>query len=147
MDPRAWTVVVLMICSGAMAACSSNRRSQLPVAVVRAAVPAVAPNPFDDTPNAFVVAGPHFTPGETAIVRICVSTDGVISSANLIGSSGDKRFDDLALVWARQVRLASRPQGVGTQSEPAKDTCGAVRVEIRGVTLPEGLSGSDSSLG
>jgi TonB family protein len=99
-------------------------------------------SPFDDTPSTFVVAGPHFAPGETAIVRICVAADGVISSANVIGSSGDKRFDDLALGWARQVRLASRPQ-----SDNAKEVCGAVRVEIRRVQFPRGISGSDSSLG
>jgi TonB family protein len=99
-------------------------------------------NPFDDTPSTFVVAGPHFAPGETAIVRICVSTDGAISSANVIGSSGDKRFDDLALLWARQVRLSSRPQ-----ANNAKELCGAVRVEIRGLPLPRGISGADSSLG
>ena len=138
MDPRAWAVIVLTLCTGAMSAmsaCSWNQRPQLPVAVA----PAVDPNPFDDTPNSFVVAGPHFAPGETAIVRICVSIDGVISSANIIGSSGDKRFDDFALVWARQVRLASRAH--------TAEACGAVRVEIRGVALPRGFSGADSSLG
>jgi hypothetical protein len=141
-DPRAWIVIVLTLC-GATAACRPNQRPQLPVAVV----PAVDPNPFDDTPSSFVVAGPHFAPGETAIVRICVSTDGVIASANLIGSSGDKRFDDFALVWARQVRLASRAQSAANQNDPGKQNCGPVRVEIRGVPLPQGLSGSDSSLG
>jgi len=126
-----------------MDACRTSQRPQVPVAVA----PAVDRNPFDDTPNSFVVAGPHFSPGETAIVRICVSPDGIIASANLIGSSGDKRFDDFALVWARQVRLASRTQSAVTPGDPAKQNCGAVRVEIRGVTLPRGLSGSDSSLG
>jgi TonB family protein len=94
-----------------------------------------------------VVAGPRFAPGESAIVRICVSGDGVIASANVIGSSGDKRFDDFALIWARQVRLASRPQSADTENDPTKQNCGAVRVEIRGVSLPQGLSESDSSLG
>jgi hypothetical protein len=137
-------MIVLALCC-AMAACSTNRRAQL--TVTGPAPSAVEPNPFDETPNAFVVAGPHFTPGETAIVRICVSTEGVISSADLIGSSGDKRFDDLALVWARQVKLASRTQTAATQTDLAKESCGAVRVEIRGVGLPRGLSGGDSSLG
>jgi hypothetical protein len=145
-DARAWTVIALTLC-GAMPACSINRRPQMPVVVTPAPAPQAALNPFDETPNAFVVAGPHFTPGETAIVRICVSTEGVISSANLIGSSGDKRFDDLALVWARQVKLASRDQSTATQTDLAKETCGAVRVEIRGVGLPRGLAGADSSLG
>ena len=142
MEPRAWTLLVLTLC-GALNACRTDQRPQHPIAVA----PAVNPSPFDDTPNSFVVAGPRFAPGETAIVRICVSTDGVIASADLIGSSGDKRFDDFALVWARQVRLASRPQATDSQSDPARQNCGAVRVEIRGVTLPHGLSGSDSSLG
>ena len=147
MDPRAGaaatltlirSVVVLAMCTGAMGACSWTQRPQ-PTAAMR---PVVGLSPFDDTPNSFVVAGPHFAPGETAIVKICVSNDGVISSANVIGSSGDKRFDDFALVWARQVRLASRPQ-----SEQVREVCGAVRVEIRGVPLPRGLSGAESSLG
>jgi hypothetical protein len=38
--------------------------------------------------------------------------------------------------------LASRPQG-----DNAKEVCGAVRVEIRRVQFPQGISGSDSSLG
>jgi hypothetical protein len=141
-DPRAWAVLVLTLC-GAMVACRTNQPLRPPVV----AAPAVAPSPFDDTPNSFVVAGPRFAPGESAIVRICVSGDGVIASANVIGSSGDKRFDDFALIWARQVRLASRPQSADTDNDPAKQNCGAVRVEIRGVSLPQGLSESDSSLG
>jgi TonB family protein len=145
-DARVWTVIVLTLCS-AIVACRPNRPAQTRIAVSPALAAAAEPSPFDETPNSFVVAGPHFVSGETAIVRICVSTDGVISSANLIGSSGDKRFDDFAMVWARQVRLASRTQSAGTQTEPAKENCGAVRVEIREVGLPRGLSGADSSLG
>jgi TonB family protein len=132
------SVIVLTMSVSLMGACSWNPRP-----VSRAAArPVVDLNPFDAAPHSFVVAAPRFAPGETAIVRICVSTEGVISSANVIGSSGDRRFDEFALIWARQVRLASRPQ-----NDNAKELCGAVRVEVRGVPFPDALSGADNALG
>jgi hypothetical protein len=101
----------------------------------------VALPPFDDAPVSFVVAAPHFTPGEVTIVRVCLASDRSIASADVMASSGDRRFDDLALTWARQVRLRSAPgDGVRLQS------CGEVRVEIRIPAEPRVISGPDNSL-
>ena len=130
--------MVAAICIAALSACSWNRP---PPAVVAVAAPAEV-DPFDHTAVSFVVAGPHFMPGETAIVKVCVSPQGIISSAEVVLPSGDKRFDDFAVNWARQVRLANV-----TQSGEAKELCGPVRVEIKLSPLPRVLSGADSSLG
>lgn len=101
----------------------------------------VPPNPFDDASSSFLVNGARFPPGETAIVKVCVTPAGTIASADVVGSSGDKRFDDFAVNWARQVQLRSLPQGVQTDT-----VCGAVRVEIKAAPLPEGLPGRQSAL-
>jgi hypothetical protein len=139
-------VLVMALSIGALSACSGYRRGEPPAAVAAvSAVPARAepeePDPFDHTSTSFVVSGPRFTTGETAIVKVCVAPDGIIASADLLLPSGDKRFDDFALNWARQVKLANTPP-----SAPDKERCGAVRVEIRTSPGPRLLSGSDSSL-
>lgn len=103
--------------------------------------PPPAPNPFDDDSASFLINGGHFPAGETAIVKVCVTPQGTIASADVVGSSGDKRFDDSAVLWARQVRLRNHPQGVQMES-----VCGPVRVEIKPAPLPEGLSGRQSAL-
>jgi hypothetical protein len=98
--------------------------------------------PFDDAPNAFTIAGPRFSAGEAALVRVCVARDHTVSSTDLIGSSGDQRFDALALQWARQVRLRyAAPPGAYMRR------CGEVRVEIRTPEEPRAVSGVDVSLG
>ncbi len=101
----------------------------------------VPPNPFDDSSSSFLVNGARFPPGETAIVKVCVTAAGTIASADVVGSSGDKRFDDFAVTWARQVQLRTLPQGVQTDT-----VCGPVRVEIKAGPLPEGLPGRQSAL-
>ena len=132
------TVIAMMMCISALSACSGNRRPEPAAAVVKP----VEPDPFDHTATSFIVSGPHFAPGESAIVKVCVSPDGIISSADVVLPSGDKRFDDFAINWARQVKLANMPQ-----SANARELCGPVRVEIRVSPLPRVLSGGDSSLG
>jgi hypothetical protein len=97
--------------------------------------------PFDDSPVSFVVAGPRFTPGEVTIVKVCIAPDRSILSADVLASSGDRRFDDMALAWARQVRLRAAPLD-GSRVEP----CGEVRVEIRAPSEPRVISGADSAL-
>ncbi len=97
--------------------------------------------PFDDSPVSFVVAGPRFTPGEVTIVKVCIAPDRSILSADVLASSGDRRFDDMAVGWARQVRLRAAPLD-GSRVEP----CGEVRVEIRAPTEPRVISGADSAL-
>jgi len=142
-----------MVCFIALGAvilqgCAAPRRAP---AVVRAAAP---PDPFDDTSTSFTVQGARFAPGETTIVRVCVTAAGTIASADVIGSSGDKRFDDYALVWARQVRLRSAPEGSASAQQPApaltappaQSSCGPVRVEIRPAVMPGVLSEHSSGL-
>jgi hypothetical protein len=97
--------------------------------------------PFDDAPVSFVVAGPRFTPGVVTIVKVCVAPDHSILSADVLASSGDRRFDDMAVAWARQVRLRAAPQD-GSRVDP----CGEVRVEIRTPSEPRVISGADSAL-
>jgi TonB family protein len=116
-------------------------------ALLRPATPAGAPaeperpSPFDEDPASFLVTGGRFPAGETAIVKVCVTPEGLIGSAQIMSSSGDKRFDDYALLWARQVRLRSLPAG-----QTSEALCGPVRVEIRPAPVPEGLPGRQSAL-
>ena len=146
-----FTVLSAVILEG----CAAPRRAP---AVVRAAAP---PDPFDDTSTSFTVQGARFAPGETTIVRVCVTAAGTIASADVIGSSGDKRFDDYALVWARQVRLRSMPPDGRASAQspaspqsptpaltapPAQSSCGPVRVEIRPAAMPGVLSEHSSGL-
>ena len=134
----------------ALSGCIQPHRPE-PTAVMIAPAPP-EPDPFEHGSTSFMIRGPRFTPGESAIVKVCVSPSGVISSADLIGSSGDKRFDDFALVWARQVKLASPAAMLSPTADSAtpapKDVCGSVRVEIRAAPAPSGIGGGhDSGLG
>lgn len=67
----------------------------------------------------------HFSRGEQVVVRVCLHADHSIASSDILVSSGDRRFDELALDWARRVQLraASTP---GRTIAP----CGPVRVEL-----------------
>ncbi|HEX2789824.1 MAG TPA: hypothetical protein VHN17_05300 [Steroidobacteraceae bacterium] len=129
--------IVIAVCIAVVAGCESAR----PRAVAQRPVTKVAQPPFDDAPISFVVAAPRFTPGEVAIVKVCLAPDRSVLSAAVMESSGDRRFDDLAVTWARQVKLRSPPRD-GSPSRP----CGEVRVEIRTPTEPRMISGPDSSL-
>jgi len=130
--------LVFIACLMALGACDRLRR---PTALAAPMAPLPLPNPFDDASASFLVSGPRFTTGETTIVRVCVTPEGNIASADVIGSSGDKRFDDFALVYARQVRLRSLPDGLQTSA-----ICGPVRVEIRTAPVPEAMPGRQSAL-
>jgi len=85
----------------------------------------------------FTTRGPRFAPGLYATVRVCVAAQGQISSAEVVLSSGDKRFDDFVLGFARRVKV--RPQRVNGRPVAACDT---VRVEVNhGVSPATGGSG------
>ena len=127
------TAIVIAVCVATVAGCAPAAR---PGPAARVALP-----PFDDAPVSFVVAAPRFTPGEVTIVKVCVAPDHTILSADVMASSGDRRFDDLAVTWARQVRVRSAPP----DGSPLQ-TCGEVRVEIRTPTEPRVIAGPDSSL-
>lgn len=105
------------------------------------AVKPVPVAPFDGTPQSFVVRGKRFIPGELAIVRVCIDDDHSITSADVIESSGDRQFDEVAVQWARQVRMRTT-----TQDDGPVDRCGAVRVEIRLAPNQRQMGGPDSSL-
>jgi hypothetical protein len=132
---RMRTAIVIAVCVAAVAGCAAAARpARVP--------PAPAPQPpFDDAPVSFVVAGPRFTPGEVTIVKVCIAADHRVLSADIMASSGDRRFDDFALSWARQVRIRAAPAD-GAALQP----CGEVRVEIRKPSEPRVISGADSAL-
>jgi TonB family protein len=139
-----WFLCLAVLGAVMLDGCAAPRRPP-PVAMPRAE----PPDPFDDTSTSFTVQGARFAPGETAIVKVCVTSEGSIASADVVGSSGDKRFDDYALVWARQVRLRSVPQGAPSPSAtplPTQSQCGPVRVEIRPAAMPGVLSEHSSAL-
>jgi TonB family protein len=98
--------------------------------------------PMEVAPTAFSIRGPHFTPGEAAVVKVCVRANGVIASTAIVQSSGEKRFDDSAVQWA--LHAGYRPMRVG--GAPAY-SCDEVRVEMHQVTSPGAGMVSDSSLG
>jgi hypothetical protein len=127
------TALLIVICTVALGGCTFRPRPPPPRPV---ALPA-----FEDAPVSFVVAAPRFTPGEVTIVKVCVAPDRSILSVDVMASSGDRRFDELAVTWARQVRVRSAPaDGSPIQS------CGEVRVEIRRPSEPRVIAGPDSSL-
>jgi hypothetical protein len=127
------TAIVIAVGLATLAGCAPTARRAPPA---RIALP-----PFDDAPVSFVVEATRFTPGEVTIVKVCIAPDRSILSADVMASSGDRRFDDMAVNWARQVRLRSAPR----DGSPLQ-ACGEVRVEIRTPTEPRVISGSDSAL-
>jgi TonB family protein len=137
--PVVRTTLLVLACV-ALGACSWPRRLA-PVASTPPTAPAPVLNPFDESSASFMVSGARFPAGETAIVKVCVTPEGTISSAAVVGSSGDRRFDEFAVGWARQVRLRNMPQGLQTE-----EVCGPVRVEIKAAPLPEALPGRQSAL-
>jgi TonB family protein len=149
-----WVLYLAALGAVMLDGCAAPRRPP-PLAVQRAE----PPDPFDDSSTSFTVRGARFAPGETAIVKVCVTPEGSIASAAVVGSSGDKRFDDYALVWARQVRLRSVPpdvqqrvpqgapsRGVSPSSSASQPLCGPVRVEIQPAAMPGVLSEHSSAL-
>jgi len=127
--------IAIAMCVAAVAGCATTARP------VRVPPPSPPQPPFDDAPVSFVVAGPRFTPGEVTIVKVCIAADHRVLTADIMASSGDRRFDDMALSWARQVKIREAPAG-GARLQP----CGEVRVEIRKPSEPRVISGSDSAL-
>lgn len=99
-------------------------------------------SPFDDSPVIFTVAGLHFTRGERVIVTVCLGPNHSIASADIFESSGDSKFDQLAVSWARRIRLREAAQG----AQPVA-SCGAVRVEVRPAQEPRMFNVPADSLG
>jgi TonB family protein len=113
----------LLICVG-LAGCATGPRPAV-----------VEPVQIEDA--VFTTRGPMFAPGLYATVRVCVAAQGQISSANVVLSSGDQRFDNFVLGFARRVQV--RPQRINGHAVPA---CDIVRVEINhGIAPASGASG------
>jgi len=107
------------------------------------APPAAPPeplSPFDDAPVIFTIAGQHFTRGERVIVTVCLAPDHSIASSDIFEYSGDSKFDQLAVLWARRIRLRAAAQGEQLA------TCGAVRVEVRPASEPRVFESPGDSL-
>jgi hypothetical protein len=106
-----------------------------------AATPPPPVSPFLDAPVSFLIRG-HFTRGELVIVRVCLRLDHSIASSDVIESSGDRLFDQMALTWAQRVRQReSAPTGRPVAS------CGAVRVELHDATQPSVIGDPADQLG
>lgn len=90
----------------------------------------------------FLARVPPFAEGLVTTVRLCVAPAGGLSSAEVVVSSGDRRFDEFVIDYARRVQVT--PGHVNGRRQPG---CGNVRVEInRHRTTPVRGEGS-SSLG
>jgi TonB family protein len=101
----------------------------------------------------FFISGLRFGAAQAATVRLCVTPDGQVTHATLLESSGDDRFDQLALIWARRVRLRKGSEQLdhpapasATQGHAPNELCGPVRVELR-LGPKRGLSGPSESVG
>jgi TonB family protein len=102
--------------------------------------PVIDPVRIEDA--SFLTRGPAFAPGLYVTVRICVTPQGQIGSAAVVLSSGDKRFDDYVLGFARRVQV--QPQRVNGRPVAACDT---VRVEINHDLPPAPGVGVSSAVG
>lgn len=101
------------------------------VALVQTPPPPPPPlSPFADSAVSFFIHG-HFALGEQVVVRVCLHADHSIASSDILESSGDRRFDERALDWARRVQLR-------TQAAPGRAIarCGFVRVELNDTAAP-----------
>jgi TonB family protein len=104
--------------------------------------PATTKVPMQISPAVFSIRGPRFTPGEAAVVRVCVGANGVIASTAIVQSSGEKRFDESAVQWA--LHAGYRPMRV---SGAPMYSCDEVRVEMHQIASPGAGMGADSSYG
>jgi hypothetical protein len=99
--------------------------------------------PLEVADAAFIARGPRFAPGLYATVRLCANPQGRIVSADVVVSSGEKRFDDFVVDYARRVQVL-KPQQLGGKSVSG---CNTVRVEINRITNPGMSAGEQSALG
>jgi len=141
--------VALLLAMGGCATQSPVRQvapARVPVAAAGSGTqhpaPAVPASPFSDNPVSFLIHG-EFTRGEHVIVRVCLRADRSIASSSILESSGDPRFDELAITWAQRVRLRQQPPAEGRPVAP----CGAVRVELHDSPEPAVVGGHDDELG
>lgn len=131
------------------------KRAALPLGIVMLAGCATLPPPpppapvpvvTDEAPQptirSFLIRGPRFPVGQSANVRVCVNANGVVTSAEVTGSSGEPSFDDFAITWAQQADMQH-----WLRKDAKEPTCGNVRVEIGPGSHPRVGSSADSALG
>ena len=91
---------------------------------------------------AFLTRGPRFAEGLYATVRLCANREGRIVSANVVVSSGEKRFDEFVVDYARRVQV--KPQ---RENGKPVHGCNDVRVMINRLQGPAPGAGAPSALG
>jgi hypothetical protein len=94
------------------------------------------------TQRSFLVRGTRFAVGQAADLWVCVAPNGAIASVQLKGSSGEARFDQFALNWARQADVSH-----WVTKRQKQSSCGSVRVEIGRGKQRQIESGIDTALG
>lgn len=126
--------MILMLSLAAVGGCAFNARPTV-------AGKQLQIQPLEISDASFTTRGPAFGSGLFTTIQLCVGPDGRIVSANVVQSSGEKRFDDFVLTFARQVHVQPR-----RENGKAVLSCDTVRVEVNHFPLPAGL-GSDNALG
>jgi hypothetical protein len=143
---QVWVTAVTVAVTGCAQLAPVHRAETLATARTQVTAPPAPPappeplSPFDDAPVIFTIAGQHFTRGERVIVTVCLGPNHSIASADIFESSGDSKFDQLAIMWARRIRLREAAQGEQIAS------CGAVRVEVRPSQEPKMFHAPPDSL-
>jgi hypothetical protein len=99
--------------------------------------------PLQLSDGAFLTHGPRFAAGLSATVRLCADSLGRMTSATVVVSSGEKRFDDFIVDYARRVQVL-KPQR--RNGRPVAG-CSTVDVEINHPSGPGTSGGEQSALG
>ena len=113
----------------------------VPAVGIEAAQPA-APEQVQSTTRSFFVRGNRYPVGQMALLRVCVTPQGAISTVELLRSSGEPGFDEFAMVWARQADVSG-----WVSKDQTQDTCGSVRVEIGQGRRRQFEQSADTALG
>jgi TonB family protein len=104
--------------------------------------PVIVIEPLEIRDASFLTRGPRFADGLIATVRLCADHEGKLVSADVVVSSGEKRFDDFVVDYARRVQ-------VNPQRENGRPVhgCNTVKVQINRIADPIGSAGAASALG
>jgi TonB family protein len=131
--PMAKPIFLLLL--AVVAGCTSELPARQPSAKI-------AVQPLQIADASFTTRGPKFATGLFTMVQLCVGPNGGIVSASIVQSSGEKRFDDFVIVYARQVHVQPR-----RENGRAVASCDTVRVEVNHFPLPGVSLGLDNALG
>lgn len=101
-----------------------------------------APESSQSTTRSFFVRGNRYPVGQAALLRVCVTPQGAISTVEVVRSSGEPGFDEFAMVWARQADVSG-----WVRKDQVQEACGSVRVEIGHGRRRLLEQGADTALG